>query len=124
MNKAPDRKYVYVYKYDNDAMSSYELAGYELERHRQGGVKPMGGKTGKEGEPIEMRGMVLMSIDAAKHAEIELNGIDGDGGQARADQIERLIVDRRGFDPLRGMRHGYMSVQNEIEEPENEVAFP
>ncbi len=113
-----DKHYVYVNKSDADAMAHYDAAGYEVEYLREGGVRPAGGKTVKLGEPIEMRGMQLMSVTAERAAQIELEGVDGDSGQLEADRVENMIIDRRGYDPLRGMHQRFISVQNEIQAPE------
>lgn len=122
-NADPDRHYVYVNKGDPDAMAHYDAAGYEVVTLEPGGVCPAGGKTVRNGEPIEMRGLVLMSVSKERQAQIELEGADGNAGQAEADRIEQLIVDRRGFDPLRGMHSRFMSVSNEIGKMESEVGI-
>lgn len=120
-NTDPDKRYVYVNKGDSDAMATYDDAGYQVELLTSGGVCPAGGRTGRLNEPIEMRGMLLMSIGRQRAAEIEMHGADGDGGQAGADRLEETIVDRRGFDPLRGMHSRFITVENKIQAPENEV---
>lgn len=122
VDRKDDRHYVYVNKGDPDALATYEAAGYDVEVLKEGGVRPAGGRTCQIGAPIEMRGLVLHSCSMERKRQIELEGIDGDSGQLEADRIEEHIVDRRGFDPLRGMHNRIgVSVRNEIERPENEV---
>lgn len=121
-NKDPDKRYVFVSKSDIDAVSHYETAGYEVEVLTAQGVAPMGGKTCQLGDPIEVRGMVLYSVSEERFAEIELMGADGNGGQLEADRIEAMIVDRTGYDPLRGLHHGgVMRVENQTQRPEQEL---
>ena len=116
-NRDPTKFYVYVNKNDPEALSQYEWQGYEVEVLTKDGVRPMGGRTGQLGQPIEMRGLILHSISLEKHAELELHGPDGDTGQAGADEIESQIVDRSGrMDPLRGQYRG-LTVVNETTAP-------
>jgi hypothetical protein len=120
-NRDPDKHYVYVNKGDAESFATYDAAGYEIETLTQMGVRPAGGKTGKLGEAIEVRGMVLMSISKDRFNEIEQFGVDGNSGQSEADRLEQMILDRRGFDPLRGQHQRYIQVFNQIEATENEV---
>lgn len=120
-NQDPDKHYVFVNKGDLDAMSFYDSVGFDVEVLKENGVRPMGGRTGKIGDPIEVRGMILHSISKERQAEIEMHGADGDSGQADADRIEQDIIDRRGFDPLRGMHSRFIHLTKEIQAPEREV---
>ncbi len=114
----PSKFYVYVNKADPEAVANYEHLGYEVEVLTKDGVRPVGGRTVQEGQPIEVRGLILYSISMEKHAEIELHGPDGDTGQAGADEIEARIVDRNGrMDPLRGQYRGLITVVNETTAP-------
>lgn len=123
-NRDETKHYVFVNKGDLDALAYYEYAGYEPELLREGGVCPAGGKTVKVGQHIEVRGLLLYSIDKREFQRIELEGVDGDSGQARIDKMEADILDKRGYDPLRGIGRGLVSLVNEIEPTKNEVAIP
>lgn len=116
-NARPDRHYVYVNKGDTEALAYYDSIGYEVETLQPGGVHPAGGKTGQVGQPIEVRGLVLHSIDIERHRQIVLEGPDGDSGQLGADRVEDIIVDRNGIDPLRGMHTRGLIVRNETQRP-------
>lgn len=114
-NKDPDRHYVFVNKNDPESLAYYEDAGYDPVVASDDGVKLAGGRTGAgPGQHIEMRGMLLFSVSKERHAQIELQGADGDAGQKAIDQIEARILDKRGFDPLRGIRPGLVSLIHEI----------
>lgn len=116
-NRSPGKFYVYVNKGDPEAIAQYEWLGYEVEILTKDGVRPVGGRTGQEGQPIEVRGMILHSISHERHAEIELHGSDGDSGQVGADEVESQIIDRTGrMDPLRGQYRG-LTVVNETTAP-------
>jgi hypothetical protein len=116
-NRDPGKFYVYVNKGDPEALANYEWQGYEVEVLRKDGVRPVGGRTVTEGQPIEVRGMILHSISLERHAELELHGSDGESGQSGADEIESRIIDRSGrMDPLRGQYRG-LTVVNETTAP-------
>lgn len=127
----PERHYVWVNKNSPSpeyGPEGYEARGYVIEFRRPDGPQVLGGKTVREGEPLEMRGHVLMSLPNAEHAEIQQFGEDGNSGQEDADRIEDIIINKRGgFDPLRGVgvrgRSGmpFVSVENEIQRPQAEI---
>lgn len=106
-NKDPDRFYTWVYM-NGTAVSEYESMGYEEETFREGGPK-LFGKQGALGSPMIRDGNVLMSVSKERKREIELYGAYGtaespNGGQVDADALEQRIVKQRGgLDPLRGM---------------------
>lgn len=118
-HRNPKKHYVFASLTNQETgQAYYEQLGYEIERMPDKGtpgVQPWAGCTSKPGEPIEVRGHVLMSISTDKRREIDLYGADGDGGQALVDAIEERIIDREagGVDGLRGMRTRYMDVTNE-----------
>lgn len=113
------REYVYVNQGDPDAMAHYDAVGYVVETLRPGGVRPAGGRVCKPGEPIVMRGLVLMSISKAEKNRIELEGADGDSGQLMADRIEKqLITQELGRDLQRGIADPFMQWQSGVSAPE------
>lgn len=116
-NPSPDKHYVYVNKGDPEAMAHYESAGYDPVLMTADGVQPAGGRTVPVGQPIEVRGMILHSVDMTRFQQIELEGVDGNAGQLEADRVEESIVDRSGIsDPLRGMHSRFgLTVQNETQ---------
>ena len=120
-NEDPNKRYVFVNKGDVEALAEYECAGYEVEVLTEHGVRPMGGRTGKVGEPVEVRGMILHSVSRGRFDEIQMHGMNGNAGQTEADRIEQQIVAKRGFDPLRGMHSSFIHLTKEIQAPENEV---
>lgn len=110
-----EKHYVYVSLGDIDALAEYPAIGYEREVLTEGGVKPSKGATCKMGEPIEMRGHVLMSISMEEKRRIDQEGPDGNSGWAYADRIDERILDKRGAvrDTLRGL-HGYYEMEHNV----------
>jgi hypothetical protein len=107
INPDPNKKYVWAFKLTPEyGPEEYENMGYEKEIYRKGGVT-CSMKTGREGQPVEWMDHILMSIDKDLADDIEQNGLYGDSGQTRADEIEDYILDkeRGGVDKLRGI-HG------------------
>ena len=112
--KEPGRHYVWVNTGDQQALATYSTMGYKTETwqfddgEKPKGVRPGGGRTQnrKAGQEITMMDCVLMSIDGAAHQDIVQYGPFGDTGLEDADRIEEQIVEKRGMDPLRGLR-GY-----------------
>lgn len=135
-NLRSDRHYVKVYKAAPDQGIDYYLdLGYEIEVIKDGGPSLTG--VGKEnpfharrpGDPIEHMGHVLMSCPMERKEQIDRYGVDGDGGQEKADIVENRIVDKSKAvdDPMRGMtgirgRSGnrVFSMQNETSQLEAE----
>lgn len=128
-NKDPNRFYVWVYM-NGDGPSRYDAMGYKEETFSADGVTLFGNKTGKPGSPVIRDGHVLMSVSKERKREIELYGEYGsedqpNGGQIDANALEERIVKQRGgLDPLRGMTglrgrasgEPIMAVQNETSE--------
>lgn len=86
-------------------MDYYQSLGYVVEEARAGGPSLTAGVTSQEGQPIQVRGHILMSCSDQRRLEIEQYGPDGDSGQEQADVVEDAIVDRsRGRDHLRGLQ--------------------
>lgn len=110
-DKDPDREYVWVYKAAGADFNveHYEYMGWEVECYREGGPRPaimLAGKAQKlNGQVIESRGNVLMSIAKTRHEEIVENGDDGVSGQKMADVMERRLLDRTKHmkDAMRGI---------------------
>lgn len=117
----PDRTKHYVAVYENSeefGVEAYEWMGYETVPFVEGGPRFLAGRTSKVGEPVRMRGHVLMAIDLDKKREIDAVGPDGVTGQRRLDQIDEQILDRRkgGIDPGRGLQASYIQFENNIQE--------
>lgn len=128
----PSKHYVWANTLDEvRGLPFYEQIGYEPVCWSDDGATP-NGKRGQSGTPIVRMGHTLVAIDKAARDEIEQHGIDGDGGLALADEIQRRIVmrDRReltrsllgNMQGLRG-RSGapVMSVKNETLELTNDL---
>jgi hypothetical protein len=100
----PERHYVWVNPNSEMGLEYYEHLGYDVEEKRVGGPSVAGGRTTQDGQPITMRGHVLMSCDAETRERLVEVGPDGQGGQREIDRLEDRIIDKRsGMDPLRGM---------------------
>jgi hypothetical protein len=108
----PLRAYVFVNRYQGGIFdtSYYESLGrvfidqgladeedaYKVELCREGGPIMSLGKTARHGEPIEYRGMVLMSCSKKFKDLLEQFGAEGDSGQKRADEVEEMVGQRPG----------------------------
>lgn len=111
VGKDPGREYVWVYKAAGTDFSveHYEYLGWEVECYRAGGPRPAVVSVKKleerNGQPIESRGNVLMSIPKERHREIVENGDDGVSGQKAADIQESRLLDRskQMKDTMRGI---------------------
>jgi hypothetical protein len=128
VNPDPTKKYVLVDKGSWEMGPEYYLdIGFNTVEYREGGTK-ISGRTCKPGEDVEYMGSVLMEIDKERAEEIDRHGLFGDGGQARADQIEEQIIEKGGgVDTLRGLHgigatHGFL-YQNKTEPSEPEGPF-
>lgn len=107
-NRDPRRHYTLVYSGDgaDQGVEHYRSIGYVVEEASADGVALQAGTTVAMGQPITMRGHVLMSCSQERYEEIEQYGADGDTGQAYANEVEERIVSRTGGrDLLRGL-HG------------------
>lgn len=124
----PTRKYVWVSKTTPEnlpgSLGWYELYGWEVVNLESGGVRPYGmRKSLKEGDAIEVGGMLLMSKDLE---EWQADVIEG---QKAADARERQMIKKRGqYDPMRGIgnlnnRYGdpYVIPSVEISPLRNEI---
>ena len=107
-NPDPAKRYVWA----NGAAASdiggpdyYEAIGYEPVRFSSGGPKPGAYSSKlKNGEPIMIRGYLLMQIDVALHARIEEHGVDGVTGKKHARLIRDKIVSKKDARSLFGMQ--------------------
>lgn len=103
VNKDPSREYVWVYKAASEyGVEHYSYQGYRLERYTDAeGPRPamvqIDLETGEpkkpNGQVIESRGNVLMSIAKEQWNEIYQNGSDGVSGQKAADLQQRRMLD-------------------------------
>ena len=90
LNKDPHKHYVWVYKV-GDQIGAYENRGYDIELTRPDGPRAAIQRKNKSNDlPVEWKDNVLMSIDLELHEEMVARG------QAKADLIERRIVDQEG----------------------------
>lgn len=109
-NQDPNKHYVWA-SLTNEiqgvpAVDYYEAIGYEIEKHKPGGVVSGLGRTARErkqGQNIEQYGCVLMSCSLERKAEIDQFGANGDGGQEAASELEDKYLKKGGRDLLRGM---------------------
>gem|GEM_PF-6317227 len=109
-NADPTREYRWVSKFDQNALAHYKLSGFTVERYRPDGPMPMSwlGDNHEVNELVEQGDMVLMSVSKERAEEIRQYGHDGEGGQAQADEEEKMLITNRGaMDPMRGI-HGFM----------------
>lgn len=116
-NREHGRRYVYVNPGDKAAMATKRREGYQIEIQREGGPRIAMGDTVKDGQEMTMMDQVLMSIDEKRFEQIQREGLDGQGGYARAAKLEKAMLKAPGMenDPGRG-RHrsvGNMSVVSE-----------
>lgn len=92
VNARPDRKYVWVDPNNQyQGVDFYTSIGYEVEKCREGGPKPARGVMKGEGSPVSVLGQVLMSIDEDEWKRMQLEGLAGNDGQLRADDIEKKL---------------------------------
>lgn len=131
-NPDPTKHYVWANTLDEvRGLSFYEQIGYEVVCWTDNGPAA-NGKKGQSGTPISRMGHTLVAIDKEARADIEQHGIDGEGGLALAEEVQRRIVMRNqraltqsllgNLPGLRG-RSGAptMSVKNETSELTNEL---
>lgn len=127
INRDPNRHYVLVSVGADEGPDWYESIGYQVDVYGgEKGLKLKGGKVNKTvGEPIEVRGHLLMSCSMERKEEIDRYGADGDSGQEHADEIERRLSlnKSRGRDALRGLGvrgEDYLSFESDISAPQHE----
>jgi len=104
LNKEPGKSYVAVDPNldHGEVYNDYVNRGYQPVIAKNGGPSFVAGKTAKEGNPVEVRGLVLMSIDqsvvdernveAMANAQARLREIRG------AREIRRIGKEYRGVD--------------------------
>lgn len=90
-NRDKGRFYVWVFKGDKGAMGMYQAAGYKIEEMSEDGVRPVGGVSVPNGQPIEFMDHVLMSVDNETQESIVREGMFGNGGLDMADERMRAI---------------------------------
>lgn len=109
----PKKKYCLVSKLDENPMNYqyYESMGYEIEVAKPGGVRIHMGSPAKDGQPLCMREMVLMSTseeNAQKLFEVGPNGMTGqkyyDTMMAR---IRRDPTNKKANEIIPGLREQY-----------------
>ena len=121
--KDPTREYLWVYKAAglDFNVEHYEGMGWDVESYRTGGPRLRMMSVAKleklNGQVIESRGNVLMSISKERHQEIVANGDDGVSGQKRADDMERRLLDRTKHmkDAMRGINPRLRDAGFEVE---------
>lgn len=89
---------VLVYENSPDAMASYEYRGYAPRLWGQSHIVPAAGRTGKNGEPITVRGHLLMFLPAQQYQEMLATG------KAAADRKYQKIFGRGRPENFRPMR--------------------
>lgn len=108
--KSPEREYVWVSKSAQEfGVEHYEYLGWEVVSYETGGPRPSlvseEKATKLNGQLVESRGNVLMSIAKERYQEIVETGEDGASGQKAADAMERRLLDRTKHvkDAMRGI---------------------
>lgn len=99
----PNRHYVYANPNDEQTGVDFYLSlGYELERYRPDGPRPIGGKDAKDGEIITRLGQHLVSCPMEDRTATYA------AEQAEADRFDRRVLkDGNIDDPMRGRRRGH-----------------
>lgn len=121
--KDPTRDYLWVYKAAGSDFNAehYEGMGWDVEFYRTGGPRLRMMSVEKleklNGQVIESRGNVLMSISKERRQEIFENGDDGVSGQKMADVMERRLLDRSKHmkDAMRGINPRLRDAGFEVE---------
>jgi hypothetical protein len=91
--------YVLVYENSPDSQADYSYKGYQTCFWGQCDIVPLGGKSGKPGEPITVRGHLLMMCPAETYQSIVQEGQD------LADQKHNQIFRRKRpaeYQPMTG----------------------
>lgn len=123
INADPTRKYVLVPKNDEHPQNyQYYLSmGYEIEVCKPGGVRIHMGSPAKDGQPLTMRELVLVSCTNERAFEIFQNGPNGMTGQSYYDklmaQIRKNPTDKKRNEIVDGLEERYdISDSNSIED--------
>lgn len=117
----PNRHYICVNRASNQGVEYFESLGYQTETHREGGVKfRNGAKTGREGEEVRFRELVVMSISREDKERLDRYGPTGDSGTALRDRREKELLSRKSrmMDPFegRGFNRNHFGYENETTE--------
>jgi hypothetical protein len=93
----PKKKYVMVSKKAEDDLSYvyYKSIGFDFEKKTKDGVRIFQGTDVKEGDPLEWRGLVLMSCSLERAHEIFMHGPSGSTGQVYQDKVMQKIKQGR-----------------------------
>src|SRR5688572_18357585 len=109
----PTRKYVLVPKNDEHPQNYqyYMAMGYEIETCKPGGVRIHMGSPAKEGQPLTMRELVLMSCTQEQAQKIFEVGPNGMTGQKYYDtlmsQIRKNPTERKPNEIVPGLTERY-----------------
>jgi len=111
-NPDPGKRYVWANgaaAEDIGGPDYYSAIGYEPVKFSDRGPRPGAyGSKLRDGDPVMIRGYLLMQIDAEQYAAIEERGVDGVTGKRHAREIRDKIVSKKDARGLFGM-HGISS---------------
>lgn len=113
INSDPQRKYVLVPRNDEHPLNYqyYQNMGYEIEICKPGGVRIRMGSPVKDGQPLQMRELVLMSCDLKTAQKIFEEGPNGLTGQKYYDnmmaRIRKNPTERKPHEIIPGLTERY-----------------
>lgn len=123
INGDPAKKYVLVPKNDEHPLNYayYQSIGYEIEYCKPGGVRINMGSPAKDGQPLTMRELVLMSCSAEHAQKLFEEGPNGMTGQKYFDtlmnRIRRNPTDKKPNEIIPGLKEMYdVSTDDPIED--------
>jgi len=112
-NADPARKYVLVPMLDNVDQNHeyYQSIGYQIEECKPKGVRIHMGSPAKDGQPLRMRELVLMSTSLENAQKLFEEGPNGMTGQKYHDilmsRIRRNPTNRKQNEIIPGLREQY-----------------
>lgn len=116
LNPDPAFKYKFVHPHAQiGGVRSHQQRGWSIVMDTPDGVKLAIGATSKEGEPMELEGLVLMQQPVDVWERNERDGSPGTGmGQRHFDLIEQMIADPSvGMDGIARQGGQYAQIVNE-----------
>lgn len=116
-NRDPSRWYQFVDPTSRDyGLKFYKGLGYRVEVHTKNGVRLKHGGDAEEselGQPIELIGQVLVSIESGKKKEQDLEGVYGGLGLNYYRTVDRSILKKNSVPFESDARSEYATLENE-----------
>ncbi len=110
----PAFTYKFVAPHGIGGVRSHEQRGWHIVMESKDGPKLAIGATSKEGEPMELEGLILMRQPIDVFERNERDGSPGTGlGQRHFDLIESMIADPGGLDGIARQGGQYAQIVNE-----------